>query len=98
MRAAGYGLMSWHKRAHDAARKRVARLIQRIERDDPQAGSALVEYLSQWLRDHMRLPDMMLGAFLRNQRRTGKIVFTAGTRASDSCEWVNSRGERFNPK
>jgi hemerythrin len=97
MRAARCGLLSWHKRCHDAARKRVARLIQRIGRGDPEAGAALVKYLSEWLQNHTRLPDKMLGAFLRNQRRTGKIVFTVGTKTSDSCEWLNSRGERFDP-
>jgi len=97
MRAAGYALLSWHKRCHDAARKRIARLIQRIGRADPNAGTALVEFLSKWLQNHSRLPDRMLAAFLRNKRRTGKIVFTAGTKAHDSCSWLNSRGEPFDP-
>jgi len=97
MRAARYGLLSWHKRCHDAARKRVARLIQRIGRGDAEAGPALVKYLSEWLPNHTRLPDKMLGAFLRNKRRTAKIVFTVATKAADSCTWLNSRGERFDP-
>ena len=97
MRAARYGLLSWHKRSHDAARKRVARLVQRIGQGDSQAGPALVQYLSEWLPNHTRVPDMMLGAFLRNERRTGKIVFTAGTKAADAGVWLNSRGERFDP-
>lgn len=97
MRAARYGLLSWHRRCHDAARKRVARFVQRIRRGDAKAGPALVEYLTEWLQNHTRLPDKMLGAFLRNKRRTGKIVFTVGTKASDSCTWLNSRGERFDP-
>ena len=97
MRAARYGLFSWHKRCHDAARKRVARFLNRIGRGDLDAGRALVAYLIEWLQNHARLQDRMLGAFLRNRRRTGKIVFTAGTKRSDSCTWVNSRGERFDP-
>lgn len=97
MRAARYGLLSWHKRCHDAARKRVARFMKRIGRGDSEAGPALVGYLTEWLHSHMRLPDRMLGAFLRNQRRTAKIVFTVSTKA-ESSTWLNSRGERFDPE
>jgi hemerythrin len=98
MRAARYGLLSWHKRCHDAARKRVARLMNRLGRGDPEAGPALIRYLMEWLHNHTRLPDRMLGAFLRNKRRAGKVVFTASTTPSNSGTWLNSRGERFEPK
>lgn len=98
MRAARYGLLSWHTRCHDAARKRVARLVRRVGRGDPGAGAALIRYVTEWLHVHTRLQDRMLGAFLRNQRRTAKMVFTAGTKAPDSCSWVNSRGEPFDPR
>jgi hemerythrin-like metal-binding protein len=98
MRAARYGLLSWHKRCHDAARKRVARFIKRIGRGDAEAGPALVKYLTEWLQKHTRLPDKMLGAFLRNKRRAGKIVFTVGTKPLNSCTWLDSRGEGFDPK
>jgi hemerythrin len=97
MRAARYGLLSWHKRGHDAARKRIARFIKRIGAGDTEAGTALIAYLAEWLHNHTRLPDRMLGAFLRNQRRTGKIVFTTSTKSPDSCAWLNSRGECFDP-
>ena len=97
MRAARYGLLSWHKRCHDAARKQVAQFINRIGRGDPAAGPALIGYLTEWLHNHTRLPDKMLGAFLRNHRRAGKMVFTVGTKAPGSCSWVTSRGEPFNP-
>lgn len=97
MKASRYGSSSWHRRSHDGARERVAKFIQRLGQHDQEAGPQLLEYLVQWLNHHTRLADRMLGAFLRNHRRTGKIVFTLSTRASDSCTWVNSRGERFDP-
>jgi hemerythrin len=97
MRAARYGLLTWHKRQHEAARQRVVRFIKRIDRGDPEAGPALVAYLTEWLHNHTRLPDRMLGAFLRNERRTGKIVFTVGTKAPASGTWVDSAGEPFDP-
>ena len=98
MRAARYGLLSWHKRCHDAARQRVSRFIRRMDRGDAGAGPALVGYLTAWLWNHTRLPDRMLGAFLRNERLAAQIVFTAGTKAPDACTWVDSRGDRFDPK
>ena len=98
MRAARYGLYSWHKRCHDAARYRVTRLIKRAALGDEQACPALVRYLTKWLHNHTRLPDRMLGAFLRNKRRVGKMVFTASTKAiGGGGTWLNSRGERFDP-
>jgi len=97
MRAARYGLLPWHKRRHDAARLRVARFVKRIDRGDPEAGPAFVAYLTGWLHHHTRLPDRMLGAFLRNERRAGKIVFTAGTKPRASSTWFDSTGGPFNP-
>lgn len=97
MRASHYESSAWHRRSHDGARERVAQFIQRFEQQDQEAGPQLLEYLKQWLDQHTGVADRMLGAFLRNQRRTGKIVFTLSTRASDTCKWVNSRGERFDP-
>jgi hemerythrin len=96
MRAARYGLLSWHKRSHDAARRRVARFLGRIGRGDAQAAPALVGYLTEWLHNHTRVPDRMMGAFLRNQRRAAKIVFTVTTGGSRT--WLNSRGEPFDPE
>jgi hemerythrin len=40
-----------------------------IEDGDRQAGVALIEFLSRWLKDHTALADRMLGAHLRNQDR-----------------------------
>jgi hemerythrin len=97
MRAARYGLLSWHKRSHDAARKRVSRWIRRIGRGDTDAVSVLVEYLTSWLHNHSRLADMMLGAFLRNERRAGTVTFTAGTASINSGQWFDLRGQPFDP-
>jgi hemerythrin len=97
MRAARYGSLLWHQRQHDAARGRVGQFVLRIEQGDTKAGLALVEYLKSWLRDHTRLADRMMGAFLRNQRRVCKLTFRAGTKPLDACDWVNANGDRVNP-
>ena len=98
MRAARYDSFRWHKRSHDNARRRVGQFISRLEEGEADAGSTLVEYLISWLRDHTRLADMMLGAFLRNHRRSlYKVSFRAGTKPIGACEWVNSKGEKFDP-
>jgi len=98
MRAARYSSFGWHKRLHDQARRRVLQLLKHIENGEPDAGPAMVEYLTSWLHDHTRVADMMLGAFLRNHRRgLYKMSFRAGTKPSDACVWVDSRGEKFDP-
>jgi hemerythrin len=76
MRAARYGSIRWHKQQHDNACRRVGQFVQRIESGDTEAGLALVDYLTGWLRDHTRLADRMMRAFLRNHRRIGKVVFS----------------------
>src|ERR1017187_3223812 len=81
MRAARYGSLRWHKLSHDCARKRVKQFVSRIAQGDAEAGLALVEYLKSWLRDHTRLADLMLGAFLRNHQR-GVYKMTLRTRPS----------------
>ena len=98
MRAARYGSFRWHKRLHETARKRVANFVSRIEEGEADAGAKLFEYLTAWLHDHTRLADMMMAAFLRNHRRgLYKMTFRAGTKRIDACEWVNSKGEKFDP-
>ena len=97
MRAARYGSIRWHKQQHDHAGRRVEKFVLAIEQGDPQAGLALVEYLTSWLHDHTRLADRMMGAFLRNQRRGVKLTFRAGTKPVDACDWVDSKGGKFDP-
>jgi hemerythrin len=98
MRAVRYGSLRWHKQQHDNARRRVEQFVLRIEQGDTEAGLALVDYLAAWLRDHTRLADRMMGAFLRNQQRClCKVTFRAGTKPMDACAWVNANGDRFDP-
>jgi hemerythrin len=97
MLAAGYGALGWHKQQHDNATRRVRQFVLGIEAGDSKAGVALVRYLRPWLRDHTRLADRMMGAFLRNHRRIGKVVFRASTKSIEACAWVDSNGERFDP-
>jgi len=98
MRAARYGSLKWHKQQHFAARRRVVEFLGRLEQGDAAAGTQLVEFLSDWLRGHTRVADRMLGAFLRNQLRAmWKLTYQAGTKAADACEWIDSRGDKFNP-
>jgi len=97
MRAARYGSLRWHKQQHDNARMRVGKFVARIGEGDSDAGSELVVYLKSWLHAHTRLADQMMGAFLRNQRRCVKLTFRTGTKPVDSCDWIDSKGDRFAP-
>lgn len=98
MRAARYGSYRWHKRLHDSALKRTRAQIARVDAGEPGAGRVLIDFLKLWLDEHTRLADMMLGAFLRNHRRgLCRVTFRAGTKPMDACNWVNSRGEKFDP-
>jgi len=69
MRASGYPLYAWHRRQHHTARSRIKILERRIRRGDRDAAIELLNFLSAWLTDHIRLADRMLGAFLRNHQR-----------------------------
>jgi hemerythrin len=98
MRAARYESAGWHRQLHDAARRRVKQFGSEIGKGRAGAGAALAEYLTSWLDTHTRLADRMLGAFLRNHRRIGKVICQAATKPTDSCEWVDSNGDRFHPR
>ena len=69
MRAMHYPSFEWHKRQHNAARKRSKALAKRIEGGDAAAAGELLQFLSIWLRDHMSVADRMMGAYLRNYLR-----------------------------
>lgn len=98
MRASRYGSRRWHQGLHKAARQNLERLTPAIERGDREAGDALVEYLSNWLRDHTRMADRMMASHLRNQCLTvGKLVFRVGTKPADACTWIDSAGNSFDP-
>jgi hemerythrin len=69
MRAAGYSLYPWHHRQHHTARFKIRVLERRIRRGDRDAALELLDFLSGWLNDHIRLADRMFGAYLRNHQR-----------------------------
>lgn len=69
MRAMHYTAFAWHKRQHDAARKRSKELAGRIAGGDAASAGELLKFLSVWLRDHMAVADRMMGAYLRNYLR-----------------------------
>lgn len=99
MRAARYSSLRWHKKAHDAAHKRVGKFAARIQQGDTKAGSELIEYLTTWLDNHTRLADRMMGAYLRNhQRCMWKVTFQAGTRPLKGRAWVRANGDAFDPQ
>jgi hemerythrin-like metal-binding protein len=70
MREAEYAMFDWHKGQHDALRKRAALCAGRIQAGDRKAGKELIDFTSRWLADHMAVADKMMGAALRNHRRT----------------------------
>ncbi|MGD0498756.1 MAG: hemerythrin family protein [Bryobacteraceae bacterium] len=66
MRSSVYPAYAWHKRQHDAARKRVKEFAGRVREGDPAAVPELLDFFKAWLRDHTGLHDRMMGAYLRN--------------------------------
>jgi hemerythrin-like metal-binding protein len=69
MRDARYEAFDWHKKQHDGVRRRLKEFGKRIEANDREAPSEMLEYLSHWLNDHTSLTDRMMGARLRNFNR-----------------------------
>jgi hemerythrin-like metal-binding protein len=75
MRSSRYPSYDWHKRQHDAARKRVTEFAARAEANEAGAVSAAASFLAGWLRDHTGLHDRMMAAYLRNyERARGRAV------------------------
>jgi hemerythrin len=60
---------NWHKGQHDTVRKRVRQFVPQLEGADSAAAELLLEFFSEWLEDHTRLADRMLGAYVRNYER-----------------------------
>src|ERR1035441_953321 len=69
MRAIHYTAFDWHKRQHDAARRRAKAAARRVAGGDFAAAGELVEFLSEWQRGHMAVADRMMSARLRNYLR-----------------------------
>jgi hemerythrin-like metal-binding protein len=74
MRAMHYDALAWHKRQHDTARRKSRELVKRVESGDTAAAGELLQYLSDWLGDHISVPDRMMGAYLRNYLRFNTSV------------------------
>jgi hemerythrin len=74
MRTAGYPLYAWHHRQHQTVRSRVSPLSRRIRRGDRGAATELLDFLSGWLHNHIRLADRMWGAYLRNHQRAASAL------------------------
>ena len=70
MRKAGYRMFDWHKGQHDTVRRHVNRDAARFFAGDTSAGTDLLEFLADWLRDHVSVADAMMAAALRNHQRT----------------------------
>ena len=73
MRSTQYPGSAWHKRQHDTARKRLKEFAPRIQGGEGQAALLLLEFLSGWLRDHIRLADCMMAAHVRNCERAHAV-------------------------
>ena len=69
MRSTHYPASGWHKGQHNTVRKRVREFAPRIEAGEGEAAFLLLEFLSGWLRDHVRLADCMMAAHVRNFER-----------------------------
>jgi hemerythrin len=69
MRSSHYPSYGWHKQQHDTLRKRIVQFVPQIESGDQQAANLLLEFLSDWLKDHTAVTDRMLCAYLRNHER-----------------------------
>ena len=73
MRSTHFPGSGWHKGQHDTVRKRVKEFAPRIEDGEGQAALLLLEFLSGWLRDHIRLADCMMASHVRNYERAHAV-------------------------
>jgi len=69
MLALDYPSYEWHRRQHDTVRKHAKALARRIAAGDSDAPMLLLEFLAQWMRDHIGLADKMMASYLRNHQR-----------------------------
>ena len=74
MRSTRYPILEWHKQQHDTVRKRLKQFGPGVEAGDMEAADQLVEFIAGWLRDHTRLADRMMGAFVRNHERARAVA------------------------
>ena len=69
MRSSQYSAYDWHRQQHDTVRKRIHQFVPRIESGEGEAAMLLLEFLSDWLKEHINLTDRMMAAHLRNYYR-----------------------------
>ena len=74
MRATNYPASAWHKGQHNTVRKRVKEFAPGIDSGDRQAPLLLLNFLSDWLRNHLRLADCMMAAHVRNYERAQAVL------------------------
>ena len=65
---------AWHRTLHDGARRKLAAAIQEIESGEVEAAGTLIDFLGRWFKDHMSLPDRMMGAHVRNYERLHAVL------------------------
>lgn len=70
MRGAAYPSLQWHERQHQTGRARLATLDRALRNGAPDAIFESLERFAGWLHDHTSVADRMVGAYLRNYRRT----------------------------
>lgn len=69
MHTSRFSGFAWHQRQHDAGRKKMALLMQSVQRNDMLGVREDFEDLVRWLADHLHVADRMLASHLRNDRR-----------------------------
>ena len=69
MRSSQYSAYDWHRQQHDTVRKRINQFVPRIESAEAEAAALLLEFLSDWFKEHINLTDRMMAAHLRNYYR-----------------------------
>jgi hemerythrin len=66
--------LAWHKRQHDLARKNLKSFERRVRGGEREAALLLLEYLSDWMKIHLKFSDILMGSFLRNHARVHAIA------------------------
>jgi hemerythrin-like metal-binding protein len=74
MHAARYALLDWHMQQHGAARNCAKALRARVEAGDREAVEELLEFFSEWLKNHTSVADRMMAAALRAFARARAVA------------------------
>ncbi len=79
MRETGYPSFEWHKKQHEAARKRVRNHSKQAAAGDIEAVGVILDFLGSWLADHTATADRMMTSFVRNRRLQKSAAAAAAT-------------------